>query len=49
MAGPDPYRSEIVLGEGNEAYRVYDQLGDVPTAGVGLDRGNGEWTQSVHA
>lgn len=32
MAGPDPYRKETVIGEGNEAYRVYDQPGDVPTA-----------------
>ncbi len=36
MAGPDPFRNETVLGEGNEAYRVYDQLGDVPTAGAGM-------------
>lgn len=35
MAGPDPYRSETVLGEGNEAYRVFDQPGDVPTPGRG--------------
>ena len=39
MAGPDPFQSETVLGEGNEAYRVFDQLGDVPTAGVGMPGG----------
>ena len=39
MAGPDPFRNETVLGEGNEAYRVYDQLGDVPTAGGGMQGG----------
>ena len=35
MAGPDPYRNETVLGEGNEAYRVFDQPGDVPIANEG--------------
>lgn len=32
MAAPDPFKNETVLGEGNEAYRIYDEPGDVPTA-----------------
>lgn len=33
MAGPDPFQKDTYVGEGNEAYRVYDQLeGDVPLA-----------------
>ena len=40
MAGPDPFQNETVLGEGNESYRVYDQLGDVPTAGVDMRGGD---------
>lgn len=32
MAGPDPYRSDVVLGEGNEAYRVFDEADATPAA-----------------
>ena len=43
MAGPDPYSGEVVLGEGNEAYRVYDDPAAVPAAegATAMYNGNG--------
>ena len=42
MAGPDPYSGEVVLGEGNEAYRVYDDPAALPAAeGTAIYNGNG--------
>ena len=31
MTGKDPFRDEVVLGEGEEGYRELDDLNDVPT------------------
>ncbi len=42
MAAPDPFKEETVLGEGNEAYRIFDQLGDVPTAQGAFPTAQGE-------
>ena len=41
MAGPDPYSGEVVLGEGNEAYRVYDDPAAVPAAEGAAEMYNG--------
>ena len=35
MTGTDPYREEMVLGEANEAYRVFDDPQDLPSASTG--------------
>lgn len=35
MTAPDPYRNEVVLGEDNEAFRVFDEPEGIPPTAAG--------------